>query len=192
MAERIYVNRVALEYTGLSIEEMLTENFRARIFHPEDMERLTQEARQNAFLKGLPFEIERRIRGKDGKYRWYLMRHNPVLDEQGRLVRWYATGTDIEDRKVAEQRLQNENVALREDVDRFSMFEEIVGSCEPMRQVLKQVTKVAPSDSTVLILGETGTGKELIARALPSEIEPRGESLRPRELRRHPPIADCL
>ncbi len=163
--QRIYVNRVALEYTGLSIEEMLTENFRARIFHPEDMERLTEEVRQNAFIKGLPFEIERRIRGKDGKYRWYLMRHNPVLDEQGRIVRWYATGTDIEDRKVAEQRLQNENVALREDVDRFSMFEEIVGSCEPMRQVLKQVTKVAPSDSTVLILGETGTGKELIARA---------------------------
>ena len=58
-----------------------------------------------------------------------------------------------------------ENVALREDVDRFSLFEEIVGSCEPMRQVLKQVTKVAPSDSTILILGETGTSKELIASA---------------------------
>jgi formate hydrogenlyase transcriptional activator len=116
-------------------------------------------------LKGVPFETERRVLGKDGKYRWYLLRYNPFLDEQGRVVRWYATGTDIEDRKVSEQRLQNENVALREDVDRFSMFEEIVGSCEPMRQVLKQVTKVAPSDSTVLILGETGTGKELIARA---------------------------
>jgi formate hydrogenlyase transcriptional activator len=85
---------------------------------------------------------------------------------KGRLLRWYATGTDIEDRKLAEQCLQNENIVLREEVDRFSMFEEIVGSCEPMRQVLKQVTKVAPSDSTVLILGETGTGKELIARAL--------------------------
>jgi formate hydrogenlyase transcriptional activator len=84
---------------------------------------------------------------------------------KGRLVRWYATGTDIEDRKLAEQCLQNENIVLREEVDRFSMFEEIVGSCEPMRQVLKQVTKVAPSDSTVLILGETGTGKELIAHA---------------------------
>jgi len=84
---------------------------------------------------------------------------------KGRLVHWYATGTDIEDRKLAEQCLQNENIVLREEVDRFSMFEEIVGSCEPMRQVLKQVTKVAPSDSTVLILGETGTGKELIARA---------------------------
>ena len=165
--QRIYVNRVALEYTGLSIEEMLTDNFRARIFHPEDMERLTQEARQNAFIKGL-FRLRSNgeFAEKDGKYRWYLMRHNPVLDEQGRIAALVtATGTDIEDRKVSEQRLQNENVALREDVDRFSMFEEIVGSCEPMRQVLKQVTKVAPSDSTVLILGETGTGKELIARA---------------------------
>jgi formate hydrogenlyase transcriptional activator len=116
-------------------------------------------------LKGVPFETEQRILGKDGKYCWFLVRYNPFRDEQGRLVRWYATGTDIEDRKVAEQHLQNENVALREEIDRFSMFEEIVGSCEPMRQVLKQVAKVAPSDSTVLILGETGTGKELIAHA---------------------------
>src|SRR5262249_54561198 len=60
----------------------------------------------------------------------------------------------------------NENLILREEIDRSSMFEEIVGSSKTMRQVLKQVEKVAPSDSTVLILGETGTGKELIARAL--------------------------
>jgi formate hydrogenlyase transcriptional activator len=160
----IYVNRVALEYTGLSIEEVRAESFCDRVVHPEDMERL-REVRRNALLKGVPFETEHRILGKDGKYRWFLTRYNPFRDEQGRLVRWYATGTDMEDRKVAEQHLQNENVALREEIDRFSMFEEIVGSCEPMRQVLKQVTKVAPSDSTVLILGETGTGKELIARA---------------------------
>jgi PAS domain S-box-containing protein len=160
----VYVNRVALEYTGLSIEEMQAESFPDRIFHPDDNEPL-EEVRQNALSEGVPFETERRVLGKDGKYRWYLLRYNPFRDEQGRLVRWYATGTDIEDRKVAEQHLQNENIALREDVDRFSMFEEIVGSCEPMRQVLKQVTKVAPTNSTVLILGETGTGKELIARA---------------------------
>jgi len=80
----------------------------------------------------------------------------------------------IEERTPAEQRLnrsdaeglRNENLALREEIDRSSMFEEIVGSSEPMRQVVKQVEKIAPSDSTVLILGETGTGKELIARAL--------------------------
>jgi PAS domain S-box-containing protein len=161
----VYVNRVALEYTGLSIEEARAENFLDRVVHPEDIERF-RVVRQDGLSKGVPFETEQRALGKDGKYRWFLIRYNPFCDEQGRLVRWYATGTDIEDRKVAELRLQNENVALREEIDGFSMFEEIVGSCEPMRQVLKQVAKVAPSHSTVLILGETGTGKELIARAL--------------------------
>jgi formate hydrogenlyase transcriptional activator len=76
------------------------------------------------------------------------------------------TGIDIDDRKKNEDRLRNENLVLRGEIDRSLMFEEIVGSCAPMRQVLKQIGKVAPSDSTVLILGETGTGKELIARAL--------------------------
>jgi formate hydrogenlyase transcriptional activator len=76
------------------------------------------------------------------------------------------TGTDIDGRKKEEERLRNENLVLREDIDRSSMFEEIVGSCEPMRQVLKQVEKMAPADSTILILGETGTGKELIARTV--------------------------
>jgi formate hydrogenlyase transcriptional activator len=76
------------------------------------------------------------------------------------------TATDIDDQKRTEERLRNENLVLREEIDRSSMFEEIVGSSKPMRQVVKQVEKVAPSDSTVLILGDTGTGKELIARAL--------------------------
>jgi PAS domain S-box-containing protein len=161
----VYVNRMMLEYTGLSIEEMQAENSRDRIFHPEDMERL-RDVRRNALLKGVPFETERRILGTDGKYRWFLVRYSPFRDEQGRLTRWYATGTDIEDRKVAEQRLQNENVALREEVDRFSMFEEIVGASNALSTVLARVVKVAPMDSTVLITGETGTGKELIARAI--------------------------
>jgi formate hydrogenlyase transcriptional activator len=103
---------------------------------------------------------------KDGQYRWQLIQYNPLKDEDRRIIRWYATATDIDDRKRAEERLRNENLVLREEIDRTSMFEEIVGSSKPMRQVVKQVEKVAPSDSTVLILGETGTGKELVARAL--------------------------
>src|SRR6266852_3859888 len=132
---------------------------------PEDIERLRAE-RQAALSRGVPFEIEQRALRRDGQYRWFLIRYNPFNDEQGLLVRWYATGTDIDDRKRAEERTRNENVALREEIDRSSMFEEIVGSASVLRQVLAQVAKVAPTDSTVLISGETGTGKELIARAV--------------------------
>ena len=113
-----------------------------------------------------PFTFEERIRRKDGQYRWFLVHFNPLLDDQGRVVRWYPTATDIDDHVRAEERTRSENEALREQIDRDSMFEDIVGSSEPLVKVLRQVAKVASSDSTVLILGETGTGKELIARAI--------------------------
>jgi len=161
----VYANQAVLDYTGLTMEDVITSDFRARIFYPEDLERLREE-RRAALARGLPFEIEQRALRKDGQYRWFLIRYNPFRDEQGRLVRWYATGTDIEDRKQAEERIRNENLALREEIDRASMFEEIVGSSEGLREVVAQIAKVAPTDSTVLILGETGTGKELIARAI--------------------------
>src|SRR6202035_1910441 len=161
----IYANQAVLDYTGLTIDDVTGSDFRARIFHPEDIERLREE-RRAALARGVPFDIEQRALRHDGQYRWFLIRYNPFRDEQGRLIRWYATGTDIDDRKRAEDRTRNENVALREEIERSSMFEEIVGSSEGLRQVLAQVSKVAPTDSTVLILGETGTGKELIARAI--------------------------
>ena len=161
----IYANQAILDFTGLTLDDVLSSDFRARIFHPEDLERLQAE-REAALLRGLPFEIEQRALRKDGQYRWFLIQYNPLRDEHGEIIRWYATGTDIDDRKRSEERTQNENLVLREDIDRSSMFEEIVGSSEPLRRVLSQVAKVAPTDSTVLILGETGTGKELIARAI--------------------------
>ena len=161
----IYANQATLNYTGLAIEDVLAPGFRERIFHPDDLER-TGDERKAALVHGLPFEAEQRALGKDGQYRWFLIRYNPFRNEQGQVIRWYATGTDIDDRVRAEERIRNENLALREQIDRESMFEDIVGSSEALRKVLRQVTKVAPSDSTVLILGETGTGKELIARAI--------------------------
>jgi PAS domain S-box-containing protein len=161
----IYANQALLDYTGLTIEDVTTSDFRARILYPEDLERL-REMREAALLRGLPFEMEERALRKDGQYRWFLFRYNPFRDEQGQLVRWYAIGTDIEDRKQAEERTHTENLMLREEITRSSMFEQIVGSSEPLRKVLAQVAKVAPTDSTVLISGETGTGKELIARAI--------------------------
>jgi formate hydrogenlyase transcriptional activator len=161
----LYANRVALDETGLTLEEVRAHGFFSGAFHPDDVDRVRAE-RRAGLSRGVAFELEMRTLQKCGQYRWRLIQYNPLRDEQGRIIRWYATGTDIQNQKKAEERLRNENLVLREELDRSSMFEEIVGSSEPMRQVLRQVAKVAPSDSTVLILGETGTGKELIARAL--------------------------
>ncbi|HEX9608323.1 MAG TPA: PAS domain S-box protein, partial [Gemmatimonadaceae bacterium] len=137
----IYANQATLDYTGLTMEEVMATDFRARVFHPEDVERLRDE-RQRALSRDIPFENEQRARRKDGVYRWFLIRYNPLFDEQGCLLRWYATGTDIEDRKQVEERMRNENLALREEIDRSSMFEEIVGSSEVLRKVLAQVDRV--------------------------------------------------
>jgi formate hydrogenlyase transcriptional activator len=161
----IYANRVALDYTGLTLDDVVGNNFRERVFHPEDIERL-RKCRQESLAAAVSFENEQRALAKDGKYRWFLVRYNPLLDEDGKIVRWYASATDIDDRKRSEDRTRNENIALRDEVDKAFMFEEIVGDSPSIQFVLAQVAKVAPSDSTVLITGETGTGKELIARAI--------------------------
>ena len=161
----LYANRVTLDYTGFAMEDVVKPDFRERIFHPEDIHRLAAY-RQSALAKGVPFQIEQRALGKDGQYRWFFIQYNPFRDEQGRIVRWYATGIDIDERKRNEERTRNENIALREEFDHSLMFEEIIGSSQSLRRVLKAVEKVAATDSTVLILGETGTGKELIARAI--------------------------
>jgi PAS domain S-box-containing protein len=158
-------NAFVLDFTGLSLEEIRADDSRVRRFHPDDVTRI-REARLGAFERGEPFEAELRARRKDGQYLWFLIRYIPVRDDDGNILRWYATGTDIDDLKRAEDRVRGENLALREEVDRSSMFEEIVGASPPLRAVLSQVSKVAPTDSTVLITGETGTGKELIARAI--------------------------
>src|SRR6202158_1397046 len=159
----LYANQTVLDYTGLTLEDVQREDQRARVFHPEDVERLREE-RHEPLARGKPFELEQRALGKDGNYRWFLVRFNPLRDDQGHIIRWYATGTDIEDRKLAEEKIRDENLALREQIDQALMFAEIVGASPALQTVLSSIVKVAPTDSTVLITGETGTGKELIDR----------------------------
>jgi formate hydrogenlyase transcriptional activator len=161
----LYANRVALDLTGLTLEEVKGPGFFQRAFHPDDLERVNEE-RRTRLLHGVPFDLQMRARHKSGQYRWQLLQYDPLKDQSGEIIRWYATATDINDQKKTEERLRNENLVLREEIDRSSMFEEIVGSSKAMSHLLRKVDKVAPSDSTVLILGETGTGKELIARAV--------------------------
>jgi formate hydrogenlyase transcriptional activator len=158
----LYVNRFTLEYLGCTVEDLELSEFDRSVIHPDDW---SFAIPRQQLSRGEPFETEARLRGKAGLYRWFLFRHNPLRDCDGRVLRC-VTGTDIQDRKEAEERMQNENLALREEIDTVSMFEEIVGTSASLQAVLSRVEKVAPTDSTILITGETGTGKELIARAI--------------------------
>jgi PAS domain S-box-containing protein len=162
--ERLYANRVVLDYPGIGLDEWRQRRTGTHI-HPDDSERVNA-CWERASRSGSAYDVELRVRKHDGSYRWFLARYNPVRDDKGQIMRWYVAGTDIEDRKQAEERLQNENVALREEIDKTSMFEEIVGPSQALQTVLSRISKVAPTDSTVLITGETGTGKELVARAI--------------------------
>src|SRR5260370_25493888 len=129
---------------------------------------------------GQRLDVENRSRRVDGVYRWFHVRGRPQRDAEGGIVRWYTLVTDIDERKRAEDelrrafeeikrlkdRLHDENVVLREQIDQVSMFEEIVGSSPALRTVLASIVKVAPTDSTVLVTCETGTGKDLLAHAI--------------------------
>src|ERR1700676_1417018 len=171
-------NRRWHEYTGLTPEAVRGWGWQEAI-HPEDLKEITDK--WLGFLaSGQPGEVEGRLRRFDGVYRWFLFRAEPLRDESGNILNWYGTDTDIDDRKRAEgelekafeqikrlkDRLHDENVVLREQIDQVFMFEEIVGASPALKTVLSNIVKVAPTDSTVLITGETGTGKELIARAI--------------------------
>ena len=161
---RLYVNQFSRDFRGCTLEEYQKHDFREHV-HPDDAERFARE-RKRAMSTASPLEIEARLARHDGKYRWFLFRYKPLKDQRGRLTRWVVLLIDIDDRKQSEERLQHENVVLREEIDKASMFERIVGTSPALQTVLSLVSKVAATDSSVLITGETGTGKELVARAI--------------------------
>jgi PAS domain S-box-containing protein len=163
---RLYENQAMRDYFGTSLEAIQAKDFYRKFVHPDDVASGALQERERAVSRGTAWQGELRLRRKDGEYRWFLIRCNPLRDQAGNVIRRYATATDIEDRKRAEERVQKENVALREEIDKASMFEEIVGSSGALKKVLSRVSQVAPTDATVLLTGETGTGKELIARAI--------------------------
>ncbi|HYX20344.1 MAG TPA: sigma 54-interacting transcriptional regulator, partial [Thermoanaerobaculia bacterium] len=165
-----FVTRGWVDHVG-EADAALGWEWTSRI-HPEDRERVLESWR-STIASGKPYDQEFRLSDSEGKYRWVLARAVALRGPDGAIARWYGTLTDIEERKRIEQelhelkdRLYKENIALRDEVSQTSMFEEIVGSSVPLRHALMLVGKVASSDSTVLITGETGTGKELIARAI--------------------------
>src|SRR3954470_2828237 len=147
--------------------------------HPEDRDRVQGQLQQ--ILAGTDgHRLEYRIVRPDGGIRWLECFAKVFPNASGHVVRVVGMCADITERREAEGalerayeeiqllkgQLQEENIALREEVDTRSMFEEIVGTSPALHTVLTNIAKVAPTDSTVLITGETGTGKELVARAI--------------------------
>jgi len=112
----LYANEGLRTYFGLTLEDVQADDFRARVYHPEDLERVRSE-REDALARGVRWGTEARLLRKDGQYRWFLIRSNPLRDEQGRIVRWYSTGTDIDDLKQAEAALRQRERELQQLID---------------------------------------------------------------------------
>lgn len=173
-----FFNQRWLEFIGASLQDVLGWSWTAFI-HPDDAVEFVEKWR-TCIRTHEPFEAESRVRRADGQFRWMIHHKFPVCTPDGSVLKWFGSSIDIEERKQAEFSLQQalveisrlrdnlhkENIALREEIDKTSFFEEIVGVSHALNTVLARVAKVAPTDSTVLITGETGTGKELIARAI--------------------------
>src|SRR5882672_4848327 len=100
-----YVNQAVMDYTGLTLEDVQQEDYRDRVIHPEDFKRV-RAYRAASLTRAAPFSTEQRVLGNDGQFRWFLVRYKPLLDEQGRIIRWYVAAFDIEDRKRAVDQLQ--------------------------------------------------------------------------------------
>jgi formate hydrogenlyase transcriptional activator len=166
-----FVNRQLVEYTGRALEELKQWGTNDTV-HPDDLPHAV-EVFTRSIASGSPYEIVQRLRRSDGAYRWFQHNGFPVRDSSREILLWCVLLTDIDERKRAEtelgalkDQLYKENLVLRDEVDRTSMFEEIVGTSPALQPVLARVAKVALTDATVLITGETGTGKELVARAI--------------------------
>ncbi len=139
--------------------------------HPED-NALVQQLLDRASRDGKDFDLEHRLLMPDGSIKYVHMVSHGLRDESANLE-FVGSVMDVTAAKRAYREIQalkdqlhKENLALKEEIDRSSMFEEIVGASPVLQDMLARIAKVAPTDSTVLITGETGTGKELIARAI--------------------------
>jgi len=174
-----YFNKQWLDFTGRTMEEELGTGWTENI-HPEDYIRCLDTYAKSFDLRR-SFEMEYQLRRSDGAYRWIYDKGTPCFSSPDHVFLGYiGSCLDITQRRESEailrkaheelyrmkNQLEAENVYLQQELQRDSSFGEIVGESDAIKYVLFKVTQVAPTDTTVLITGETGTGKELIARAI--------------------------
>ena len=139
--------------------------------HPEDREFMANLIKR-VLVEASPFDVTKRIVRPNGEVRYCRCVGAPVFENQT-LKKYVGTAIDVTEHELLTQELRRreahlaeENIVLREELGKTSMFEEVIGTSSALQMVLARAAKVAPTDSTVLIMGETGTGKELIARAI--------------------------
>ncbi|HEY5885574.1 MAG TPA: sigma 54-interacting transcriptional regulator, partial [Pyrinomonadaceae bacterium] len=173
-----YVNQQWLDFTGRTMEEELGNGWAAGV-HPDDFDRCL-ETYCNAFDRREPFRMEYRLKRADSRFRWVIDSASASFSPAGEFLGYIGSCVDITDRKESEEslrmaheevsrlknQLQEENVYLQEEISLHKNFDEIIGDSDALKYVLFKIEQVAPTDSTVLITGETGTGKELVASAI--------------------------
>jgi formate hydrogenlyase transcriptional activator len=168
----IWATKKTFELFGLPWSEDFTLEKFLDIVHPEDREAVL-EAINEAMRSGRETSTEYRIVRPDGNVRWIAARGRRHSGKNGHPDRLMGVHTDVTGAKEVElelkklrERLQAESDYLREEIRVYGRFDEIVGQSTKLRKVFQRIEQVAPTDSTVLITGETGTGKELVARAI--------------------------
>ncbi len=178
LSGEIYWSRESFRIFGYDEIDRITIASVMERTHPEDRV-MVRQIIDRVIQNRQEMDFEHRLLMPDGTVKHVRAVGHAATNESGR-VEFVGAVTDITERKRSEaalhkaldeiktlqERLFTENIVLREEVDKVSMFEEIIGDSPALQAVLARVTKVAPTDSTVLITGETGTGKELIARAI--------------------------
>ncbi len=185
-----FVNQRFADFLGLPMEHCLRVganmgaawNSHLSLLHPEDHKDALR-VWSMSLRTGCAVESTFRVRDAKGGYRWFLSRAEPLRAIDGSLLYWIGLNTDVQEQKrveasladaqrlAASEQLYRENLVLRNGADRTPTSEEIIGTSKPLKAVLSQTAKVARTDTTVLITGETGTGKEVIARALHKRSE---------------------
>jgi len=168
------------EILGYTSEEFpgTLDAFRSCL-HPDDADAVWSAVERH-LRERAPYNIEYRLKTKSGEYLWFHARGQAIWDDKGNATRMSGSLQDITERKVAVQnlrdalveikelknRLEAEKAYLQEEIKSEYNYENIIGNSDELRYTLYKVEQIAPTDTAVIILGETGTGKELIARAI--------------------------